>query len=311
MTTQIADKPARSKYKWTPEELEYLSNHYGLVSDKTIARNLGRSAKAVIEAAGKRLHTRRRDNFYSASELTRTLGLADSQGRKILTWVERGWLKGRKGPTAGGRKGKSSLLSRMWTFRETSIVKCLQRRPWLVDLATIPEHYFRSVVKREWKRDPWYTVSQLHSLLGSENTILRYIHRGWLAAEKKPCGGPNDGAWVIRGSAIEALLANDPRPRSNFQSLSEGRRRLLLESNRASKLAVVWLLRCPSCGQEVRVSAPPQLYGPQVREEFIRLYVNGNCEHSSYCLVSTRTPEPAPLSKSTRARRAHSGERQF
>ncbi|GAI77550.1 unnamed protein product, partial [marine sediment metagenome] len=42
MTTRIADKPTRSGYKWTPEELEYVSTHYGLVSDKTIARNLNR-----------------------------------------------------------------------------------------------------------------------------------------------------------------------------------------------------------------------------------------------------------------------------
>ncbi len=311
MTTQIADKPARSQYKWTLDELQYLSDHYGLVSDKTIARNLGRSAKAVVESARNRLHTRRRDNFYSASELTRTLGLADSQGRKILTWVEQGWLKARKGPTAGGRKGKSRLLSRMWTFRENSIVKCLRRRPWLVDLATMPEHYFRSVVKREWQRDPWYTVRQLHSLLGSQNTILRYIRLGWLVAEKKPCGGPNGCILVIRGSAIEAFLADDPRPGSKFKAQSEGERRLFLESGRASKLAVVWLLRCPSCGQEVEVSAPPQLYGPQVREEFIRLYVNGNCEHSSYCLIPIKAPKLATLSRSARERRAHSGERQF
>ena len=286
MVTQIVDKPARSHCRWTSEELHYVSDHYGLLSDGNIARNLGRSVHGVIWAA-RRLHTRRRDNFYNASELARTLGLTDGFCRKVIGWVERGWLKARKGPTAGGRKGKSSPLSRMWTFREPSIVKCLRQRPWLVDPASMPEHFFRSVVMREWDRDPWYTISQLRILLGAENTILRYIHRGWLVAEKKPCGGPNGGAWVIRDSAIRAFLENDPRPQSKFKAESEGRRRLFLESGRATRLAVVWLLKCPSCGQEVRVSAPPQLLGPQIRERFIRLYVNGNCQHGTECLISS------------------------
>jgi hypothetical protein len=293
-------------YKWTPEEFQYISDHYGLLSNKTIARNLNRSVYGVLWAARK-LRLRCLANFYSASELARVLGLADSQGRKVITWVEQGWLKARKGPTGGGRKGKGKLLSRMWTFREVSIVKCLRRRPWLVDMATMPEHYFRSVVKREWQRDPWYTISQLHSLLGSQKTILRYIHRGWLAAEKKPCGGPNGGVFVIRRSAIKAFLADDPRPGSKFKAMREGRRRLFLESNRATKLAMVWLLRCPSCGQEVEVSAPPQLCGPKVREEFIRLYVNGNCEHSSYCLIPIKAPKLATLARSARERRALKG----
>lgn len=285
MAVEQKTKPAQLGQRWTADEIHYISDHYGLLLDETIARNLDRSVRAVVRTAEQGLHIRRRDNFYSASELSRTLGLSDGQGRKVVGWVERGWLKARKGPTAGGRKRKGGSLSRMWTFREASILRCLRRRPWLVDLASMPEHFFRSVVRREWERDPWYSISQLHSL-GTKKTILHYIHRGWLAAEKKPCGGPNGGAWVIRDSAIEALLANDPRPRSKFKALSESRRNFLLESGQASKLAVVWLLKCPSCGQEVRVDAPPQLYGPQVRERFITLYVNGNCEHGSYCQIS-------------------------
>lgn len=276
-------KPARSGHRWTPEELHYLSDRYGLMSDETLARHLGRSTNGIEEAAVKRLHGRRRsDNFYSASELARVLGLSASW--RVVRWVEHGWLKGRKGPVSRGH-------IRMWSFREHSIVKCLRQRPWLVDLAFMPEHYFRSVVRKEWEWDPWYTSEQAAPLLGVTTTtsVLKYIHLGWLPAEK--CPGRRGTAyskwhWVIRQSAIQAFLANDPRPQNKYRALSESRRKLLLESSQASKLAVVWLTKCPRCGQEVRIAAPPQLYGPQVRERFIRLYVNGNCQHGSECLIS-------------------------
>ncbi|GAH29341.1 unnamed protein product, partial [marine sediment metagenome] len=121
VTTQIADKPARSKYKWTPEELEYLSNHYGLVSDETIAYNLDRSVYGVAWAAHK-LKRRRKDNFYTATELARTLGIAKPE--RVIGWVRRGWLKCRKGPLRAG-------LNTVWVFNEKTVVKFLRQRPWL------------------------------------------------------------------------------------------------------------------------------------------------------------------------------------
>ncbi|GAJ03399.1 unnamed protein product, partial [marine sediment metagenome] len=211
VTTQIADKPARSKYKWTPEELEYLSDHYGLVSDKTIACNLDRSVYGVAWAVY-RLRLRRKDNLYTATALARALGIAEPE--TVIGWVQRGWLKCRKGPVKAG-------LNRVWVFNEKTVVKFLRQRPWVVNLKSMPEHYFRSVIRREWERDPWYTCQQAAPLLEVKAacTVEDYIHRGWLPADKKPHGC--HGAWIVRLSAIQALLANDPRPLSNHSTNNE------------------------------------------------------------------------------------------
>ncbi|GAI61903.1 unnamed protein product, partial [marine sediment metagenome] len=93
------------------------------------------------------------------------------------------------------------------------------------------------------------------------------------------------GAWIVRRSSIEAFLENDPRPEHKYIAASTTRRRLIVSSGEPYRLATLWVVKCPSCGQEVKITAPPRLRGAAVRERFIRLYVNGNCEHGSYCLI--------------------------
>ena len=288
---QTAGKPARRRHKWTEEELQYFSDHYGIISDETLARNLNRSGLGYV---AKKLGLKRRDNFYTASELGRVLGV-DAQ--TIVKWFQLGFLRGTKAPIKTG-------MHRLWRFTHTNIIAFLRQYPWLIDLDSMPEHYFRSVVRREWERDPWYTCGQASPLLGvkAETTVRDYVVRGWLPAIEKPHGGVPGRAWVIKDSSVQAFLANDPRPESNHSTISEGRHRFLLESGQAAKVAIAWLTKCPSCGQQVEVTAPPHLLGSEVRERFIALH-NGNCAHGSHCQLPTETPKGFSLSRETRARR--------
>ncbi len=197
MTTQIKDKPARSYRHWTPEELEYLSNHYGLMSDTVLAHHFHRSEIAILLAARKKLGQRKKDNFYTAAELTRLLGL--SCAKQIVGWLEQGWLKGEKAPI---RQGQYFL----WLITYENIVGCLRKHPWLVNLKRMERSYFRSVVIEEWERDPWYTCAQVAPLLSVKalHAVYRYIYLGWLPAERK--SGGHWGAWIIRRSAVQAFL---------------------------------------------------------------------------------------------------------
>lgn len=276
LTITPVDKPARSGKDWTPDELEFLSNNLGLMSDKELANRLQRSEIAIWLAAKKKLHgQRRKDNFYTATEVARALGIPCL--KRVVGWLERGWLQGKRAPWRQG-------LNYVWLFTEEDIVECLRRRPWLTNLKTMPEHYFRSVVREEWERDPWYTCEQVAPLLGvkTPDTVYLHIYRGWLPAEKKP-GGPHQGEWIIRRSAVQAFLNDDPRDHRDY---SASRRKGIIAAGHPSKLLTIWLIQCPSCGELVRITAPPQLRGPQVKERFIREYVNGNCEHAAECLLS-------------------------
>lgn len=273
--------------KWAEEELQYLADRYGVVSDEVIMKKLGRSRRAIIIAARRKLGgLRRKDNFYTARELAKILGICDA--KTIVWWRSKGWITGKRNSMRAG-------LSQVWHFSEGQVVRCLRRRPWLVDLQKMDEHYFRSVVKKEWERDPWFTSDEVASLLGikSGDTIRRYIHRGWLSAEKKP-GGPHQGHWIFKKSAIDQFLSNDPRPDHERRAYSEARRKSILEAGRPSRIAVVWVIICPSCKEKVALTAPPHLKGPRVREVFLDLYVNGHCTHGAAANLSMNEREVKP-----------------
>ncbi|MBA7568522.1 hypothetical protein ES708_10251 [subsurface metagenome] len=251
MTTRIKDKPARWKTYWTPKELEYLSNHYGLISDADLAHHLHRTEGAIMLAAKNKLHgQRKRDNFYTAAEAARCL---EVYPKAIAYWVGRGWLTGKKALIRQG-------LYFLWLITEENIVECLRKRPWLVDFERMERSYFRSVVIEEWKRDPWYICDQVAPLLSvkAQNTVHSYIHLGWLPAEKKP--GGSQGVWIIRRSAVQAFLNNDPRAQYKYSHISASRRKPIIGAGRPSKLLIIWLIECPACGELVRIIAPPPNY---------------------------------------------------
>lgn len=199
----LADRPARRYQPWTLDELECLGDNYGVLTDKTLAGRLQRSELAIRQKAYQGLHIHRFDNLWNAAELAEALCIPHSG--TIIEWVKRGSIKARRSSIHRGP-------NRYWKFSYTGIVRCVRRHPWLVMFKPTSQwlisdytHHFFYIVRKEWKRDPWYTTEQAARLLGVNRTnTRRYIHRGLLEAEKIPRQGGL--AWVIRASAIQAFL---------------------------------------------------------------------------------------------------------
>ena len=282
MAGQVGNRPANSAKLWTEKGLNILADNYGRVSDKKLAGRLQRS-ETSIEAMACKNGLTRRENFYNASELARVVGV--SGPNHIIRWKNFGYLKG-KHCLLTGRK------HRMWMFLEENIEKCLRQRPWLVDPENMERHFFRSIVKEEWQRDPWYTLTQAMPLLGLKNpgTTLKYISRHWLAAEKGTSGGGKQ--WIIRRSAIKAFLANGHRASDHREYINAARRasarKRHLNAGRPVRIAQEWLLTCPACGQPVKITTDPQLKSPHVRQLFIRTFnTNEHCNHNAVENLST------------------------
>jgi hypothetical protein len=263
---------------WTPKDLDYLSDHYGILPDDVLAQRLGRSTNAIKTIVTRKLKGLRRTGiFYTARMLSIVLGRRDS--RAVALWINHGWLKATKGPPSAGR-------TKMWNITEDDIVDLLQRRPWVADMSQMEEHYFRHIVKEEWRRDPWYSASQAAPRLGvkTREAILRYIHKGWLAAEKER-GGPEHRVWIIRESAIRAFLLNDPRKQYKSELSRTKKNESNLRLGIPVKVSTTWHLQCPSCGENVKITAPSWMLGYRVKELFLASYTNGHCTHGDSCSI--------------------------
>lgn len=264
---------ARAKRPWTQEELDLLLDKYGLVSDLDLAKLLQRSPNALHVAAVRRLHISRTMNFYTATTVADELGIGCP--KTIIWWVEKGWIRGRRSHVAAGYNTR-------WEFHLPDIEACIRERPWLPHLKRMPRGYLRSVVMEEYERDPWLSCQQAAAMVGlkTDDAIQRYIKRGWIPAVKAP-GGPWQGRWIIRHSAVEAFLASDPRPKrsdlARVNILASMRRK-----GEPRKLSTRWLISCPSCRQDVVVTALPRLHGPSIMQRFAAEYCNGRCSHGAY-----------------------------
>jgi hypothetical protein len=261
---------------WSEAELETLSDQWGLVSDEHLSRLLGRSPNALHVASVRYLHQSKQGNFYTARNVAQELGVGDSH--TIVYWVKKHWIIARPSTVSAGANKK-------WLFTEEAIIDCLRARPWLCDPKTMPEGYFRSIVREEWAKDRWYTPAEAAPLLGliDFNAVHRYIYKGWLSAEKKP-GGPWQGKWIIRHSSILKFLASDPRP-SQSQVISSNRRKGQLSLGLPMRLSICWSVLCKLCGERVLVVANPALKTATLTEQFHKVYTNGHCSHGLQCTL--------------------------
>jgi len=125
--------------RWTEQELEYLSDHIGILSYAELARKMNRSENAIkLCRHRRRLPTFHNGNYYSCTLLAQELGRCRASIRK---YHRRGWLTGKKA-TWKARFGKPPLI-----FLEEDIIAFLKEFNRLFNWRSIPNLYFRNKVK--------------------------------------------------------------------------------------------------------------------------------------------------------------------
>jgi hypothetical protein len=267
---------------WTQQDLDWLSEHYGILSDVAICRHLGRSFNAIRLASKRILHINRKMNFYTAHEVARQLGLPDS---KTVThcWLRHGYIKGKRSPVVCGTR-------RMWMFTYEAIEKALYKRPWIAHEKDMPVGWFRALVAMEKQRDPWYSVTEAAPLLGVADgyRVANYIRKGWLKGEFSYTGS-NNRHWVVRLSAINKMLKKDPRPEHYRLAIARSKVERLVRQGRPARAAVVWAARCPDCGKRVHIIAPKKWEGCVVMRKFAANHRNP-CRHNGLVVVDYLVP---------------------
>jgi hypothetical protein len=148
--------------------------------------------------------------------------------------------------------------------------------------------YFRSIVKEEWEKDPWFTSEEAAPKLGliTAKAVKRYIGKGWLPAERKPSTGA--WLWIIRQSAIDAFLADDPRREHKNLSLRISRQHNSYLKHVPVALQTIWVIKCPVCKHKTTIKANPNMAAPELKSQFLELYTNGTCNHGRVCVIQER-----------------------
>jgi hypothetical protein len=131
--------------KWTSDDEEYLINQYGLVSDRAIAKRLGRSLTA-IKARAELLNLARTQNFLTAADVAGIFGV----DFKVITanWISKGFLIARKSDVVGRGKNRS------WQIFAQDLEKFIKTYPALYDPTKVKDPYWHSLTRQTLKETP-------------------------------------------------------------------------------------------------------------------------------------------------------------
>jgi hypothetical protein len=137
----------RDKYyhrRWTDEDIDYLKESYGLVSDATICRKLRRSRWALYVIV-KRRNILKKDNLLTLRSVARIFRVDDKVARH---WVYIGALNARKGTFNIGK-------SRVWMVTLEDVEHFIKHHPELYECRDIDpeEHFFWRREAERWAFD--------------------------------------------------------------------------------------------------------------------------------------------------------------
>ena len=241
---------------WTDADLQYLKEKYPYARMSTMARHLKRTAVAIV-LKKKKLGLYRDSEHYTARTLAAIFGCDD----KWLTALARdGFLKGTKALHFRGP-------CHPWNFAEEDVVAFIKKYPWLLRPERMKQkHYFRGVLREEWKKNPWYTTVQAARVVGvHKEVILRRLESGELPGLRRSA----DKTWSIWRIREKDLLAKftrhdgpEERSRRSSQSMKARRERAGLPNI----LHIIWELICQHCAERFTVQASPKVRGPEVAE---------------------------------------------
>ena len=130
------------RQRWSEDEIEYLFDNCGIISNQRIAQQLGRTPKAIRQKLS-RNGVSVFSNFYSARLLAKVLGKCH---KTIMNWYRAGYIKGK---LAGFGRG---YLKTPMMFVEKDIIVFLKEHHQLVKCEEIGHPYFRNIVKGCYKK---------------------------------------------------------------------------------------------------------------------------------------------------------------
>lgn len=165
------DRPWNRPEHWTKAEVEYLERSFGLVSDRTLSRHLGRTIVG-IRLKAKRLGLHKRAQGFTARSLEQIFGTDASTIGKV--WIRRGLMRSRR----PFRQGPYLVH----LVDPAAVEKFIREHPEYVDVDRMPPSPFRDLAAR----DPWIGTPEAHRLTGrNHHAIAKLIKAGVIRGRRR------------------------------------------------------------------------------------------------------------------------------
>jgi excisionase family DNA binding protein len=186
---------------WTDEEIDYLAENWGLLTDEAVAAHLGRSVGACLHAAGQRAGVTRKMQFYTAATVAHLFGV---DWHRVERWIEAGLLKAKRSHIRG-------VYGNVWHIGDEAITAFIRQHPWAYDRTRIEGGtWWRNLAERVWRADPLLTATEAAARLGcTKETVMRHCRRGWLVAYRTWEAGQH-GGWRIPTSSLAQFRYRRP-----------------------------------------------------------------------------------------------------
>jgi hypothetical protein len=142
---------------WSAEEVSYLEEWYGRMSDDRLAEKLGRPVLG-IRLKAKRLRIRKRNTGLTATRVARIFGV---DPKAVVHWIEAGLLRGRRGYAVGP--------NRTWHITGEALEEFIREHGQYVDVGRMPEGWWRGLAEQH----RWLSLVEIERLTGESPHRLR------------------------------------------------------------------------------------------------------------------------------------------
>lgn len=188
---------------WTQDEIDYLSDNWGLLPDKAVARHLKRTVTACIIAAQRHAKVSRKMAFWTAHNVAELFGVDD---HAVIRWIGAGVLQGRKSSV---RCGDGHYA---WQVDDQAIQAFIRQYPYHYDRSRLERgSFWRKLAEQAWRRDPYLTADEAAAELGvAVWTVHRHLRRGWLRGVKTWEAGRSGGWRIARSELQNFRLKKEP-----------------------------------------------------------------------------------------------------
>lgn len=120
---------------WTPEQVEYLRQHFRKDKAVDIAKHLGHTVSSVRYKANRLGLSQTRDDCYTLTALCEGLGRSHKQAKR---WADQGWIK--------GERRANSTSNDPWTFTAKNIHDFIIAHPEEIDLRRVDKFWFIDIL---------------------------------------------------------------------------------------------------------------------------------------------------------------------